>query len=267
MPSIFNKLHTPENLHDCVTRTLARRVMEVERNSETLVFPNEADLCQQLGVSRTILREAVKVLADKGMMEVRPRSGMRSTPRNNWNVLDPDILTWQAELNPDARFLRDLCEIRLAIEPTASGFAAVRATAEEIETIEKCLEQREAAAGRVNLDEAIDLDLQLHAAVVAASHNPLFRQLSASIREPFRIALSYTTRLAASVALELAAHHTLLEAIRNRQPLAARQAAEEIVGYAMLAVEQVIRSENNAECVSRNGAASAPNSNKEQQGG
>jgi DNA-binding FadR family transcriptional regulator len=206
-----------------------------------VVFPNEAGLCQQLGVSRSILREAMKVLADKGMVEVRPRSGMRSRSRADWNLLDPDILAWQAGLHPDARFLRDLCEVRLAIEPTASGFAAVRATPEEIAAIERCLARREAA----NLEEAIGLDLQFQTAVVAASHNPLFQQLNASIREPFRTALSYTVRLPAAVALELAAHRTLLDAIRRHDPLAARAAAEEIVGYAMLAVEQVIRSQEN----------------------
>jgi len=245
MSTSFNKIRAPEKLHHCVTRTLALRVMDAERASERLDFPNEAELCQQLGVSRSILREAVKVLADKGMMEVRPRSGMRSRPRAEWNVLDPDILGWQAQLSPDPRFLRDLCEVRLAIEPTASGFAAVRATPQEIAAIEECLERREAVTGSVNFEEAINLDLQFHTAVVAASHNPLFQRLSASIREPFRVALSYTARLRASVALELAAHRTLLDAIRRHQPMAARAAAEEIVGYAMLAVEQVVRSQEN----------------------
>ncbi|MCL5745786.1 MAG: FadR family transcriptional regulator [Acidobacteria bacterium] len=236
---VFEKIQPPENLHDCVTRNLAQRVIQAERSSEQLLFPNEAGLCEQLGVSRSILRESIKVLADKGLVEVRPRSGMRSRPRAEWNLLDPDILGWQAELEPDVRFLRDLCEVRLAMEPTASGFAAVRATAEEIAAIENCLELREAASP----EAAIDLDLQFQSAVVEASHNSLFQQLNASIRKPFRTALSYTVRLPAAAALDLAAHRTLLDAIRRHDPMAARAAAEEIVGYAMLAVEQVIRTQ------------------------
>jgi GntR family galactonate operon transcriptional repressor len=238
METTFTRVRAPENLHSCVTRTLALQIMG---SGEQVIFPNEARLCQQLGVSRSILREAVKVLEDKGLLEVRPRLGMRSTPRTKWNLLDPDILSWHTKLHPDARLLRDLCEVRLAIEPTAAGFAAVRATPQEIHHIEKCLEQRESVAGMKNFEEIIDLNLRFHTAVVAASHNALFEQLSAIIREPLRIALSYTVQLPASVALELSAYRTLLDAISGHQPIAARAAAEEIVGYAMLAVEQVLR--------------------------
>lgn len=241
MSTTFARIPSSENLHDRVTRLLALRVLEAERDSQELVFPNEADLCQQLGVSRTILREAMKVLAAKGIVEVRPRSGTRANPRTLWNLLDPEILTWQSQLGPDARFLRDMCEVRLAIEPIASGFAALRATPDEIAIIGHCLEQREAKAATVHLDEAVDLDLQFHASVVGACHNLLLEQLSAAIRQPFRTALSYTNRLPGSDALGLAIHRDLYEAISRRDPLKARAAAEELVGLAMLFVEQVIQ--------------------------
>ena len=143
MMNAFPRIAVPENLHDRVTRTLALQILEAEREARPLIFPNEAELCLQLGVSRTILREAVKVLADKGMVEVRQRLGTRALPRSAWNQLDPDILGWRAELGPDAGFLLELCEVRLAIEPTAAGFAAVRATADEVAAIGRCLEARE----------------------------------------------------------------------------------------------------------------------------
>jgi DNA-binding FadR family transcriptional regulator len=146
----------------------------------------------------------------------------------------------------DPRLLRDLCEVRLAIEPTASGFAALRATAAEITFIESCLEQWEGLAKTSDPDEAIRLNLQFHEAVVKASHNPLFQQLNASIRQPLRAALSCTLQLPASPALEFEAHRSLFQAIQRRDPLAARAASEEIVGFAMLAVEQAIRTGKNA---------------------
>lgn len=239
--SPFPLIQTMESLHDRVTRALALQVIQAERKSESVIFPNEAELCRQLGVSRSILREAVKVLADKGMVAVRPRSGTRSRSRTDWNQLDPDILAWQAELTPDPRFLRDLCEVRLAIEPIASGFAALRASQDEIALIGKCLERRLSIVAARDLEGAVEADLQYHSAIVSASHNPLFRQLNATIRAPFRTALSYTLLLPASVALELEEYRRLTEAIEQRNPLAARRSAEEIVGFAMLAVEQVIR--------------------------
>ncbi len=237
----FAHIEVPENLHNRVTRALAVRILEAERSGEVLSLPNESELCDQLGVSRTIVREAVKVLADKGMLEVRPRWGTRARPRTEWNLLDPDILAWQAELQPDGRFLRDLCEVRLAIEPVAAGFAALRASAEEISAIGRCLEQREATT--THAAQVIELDLAFHAAVVAACHNPLLEQLSAAIRDPFRTALAYASRLPASEELGLDAHRRLFEAISRRDPLKARAAAEEVVGLAMLTVEEVLRFE------------------------
>ncbi|MGC2111208.1 MAG: FadR/GntR family transcriptional regulator [Candidatus Korobacteraceae bacterium] len=237
----FAQLESTESLHSRVTRALALEVIKSERNAQLLVFPNEGELCKQLGVSRSILREAVKVLEDKGMVEVRPRSGTRSRPRAQWNQLDPDILAWQSNLKPDPRFLHDLCEVRLAIEPIASGFAALRASDEEIVLIRQCLGRRLQIVASQDLDAAVEADLQYHTAVIAASHNPLFLQLNTTIRDPFRVALSYTLLLPASVALELEQYRKLTEAIEARNPLAARRSAEEIVGFAMLAVEQVIR--------------------------
>ena len=243
MATQFSQIGQRDSLHERVTRVLAVRVIETERSGQLLSFPNEASICEQLGVSRSILREAVKVLADKGMLEVKPRSGTRARPRSHWNLLDPDILAWQARLQPDARFLRDLCEVRLAIEPTAAGFAALRAAVPEVAAIADCLERRERAT---TPDEAIDLDLDFQTSIIAASHNPLFRQLNAVVREPFRAALAYTVRLHASQALGLEADRRLLNAIQRRDPLGARSISEEIVGWAMIAVEQVIAREARA---------------------
>ena len=237
----FAQVQPSDNLHSRVTRTLALEVIRAERNATAIAFPNEAELCKQLGVSRSILREAVKVLADKGMVTVRPRSGTRSRPRSDWNQLDPDILSWQTQLNPDPRFLRDLCEVRLAIEPIAAGFAALRASQEEIALIRRCLGRRLEIVAAQDLDAAVEADLQYHTSVVSASHNSLFQQLNATIHAPFRAALSYTLLLPASVALELEEYRKLTDAIEQRNPLAARRSSEEIVGFAMLAVEQVIR--------------------------
>jgi GntR family transcriptional regulator, galactonate operon transcriptional repressor len=237
----FAQLESNDNLHDRVTRTLALQVIEAERDRQLLAFPNEGELCRQLGVSRSILREAVKVLEDKGMVQVRPRSGTRSLPRSQWNQLDADILGWQSSLKPDPQFLHDLCEVRLAIEPVAAGFAALRASKDEIVAIRECLGRRQQIIADQDLEAAVDANLQYHRAVIAASHNPLFLQLNTTIRDPFRVALSYTLLIPASVALELEEYRKLTEAIEDRSPLEAKRSAEELVGFAMLAVEEVIR--------------------------
>lgn len=239
-PGIQEPLLRPEKLHARVTRQLARRVIESEKRSNLIAFPKEADLCVELGVSRSILRESMKVLADKGMVGMKPRAGTFSRPRSHWRQLDPDILAWQAEVCPDAQFLRDLCEVRLAIEPTAAGFAAVRATPGDLVRIEDCLREREAKDTVGTSGELIDLDLRFHMAVVAASYNPLLIELSGIIRRPFRTALACTSRFRSAVELSLQAHRDLFEALSRKQPLEARRAAEQVVGFAMLAVERAV---------------------------
>jgi DNA-binding FadR family transcriptional regulator len=240
----FPRIEMPENLHSRVTRVLALQVLEAEREGRELLFPNEAELCLQLGVSRTILREAVKVLADKGMVEVRQRLGTRSRPPGNWNQLDPDILGWRAATRADARFLRELCEVRLAIEPTAAGFAAVRGGDEEIRAIGRLLTQREEWLKKSQSEAAIDASLDFHSAVVAASHNPLLEQLNRATRGPMRTALAYTTGLRTSDLIDIAAHRRLFHALERRDALKARAEAEKIVGLAMLSIEEAVRRED-----------------------
>ena len=238
MPAEFEFANGAEKLHARITRLLARRVVEAEGTGEPLAFPKEADLSAQLGVSRTVVRESMKVLADKGMVRMKPRAGTRARPRAEWRRLDPDILAWEAEVRPTAELLQNLCEVRLAIEPTAAGFAAVRAEEEELREIEQTLERRAAADSRA-IETVIDLDLAFHSAIVAASHNPLLVELSTTIRGPMRTALACTSRFASTLDLGLEGHRALCEALRRRDPAAARRAAEEAVGFAMLAVGKV----------------------------
>ncbi len=231
-------------LHGTITRELALRIIEAERRNEQLAFPSEGELSAQLGISRTVVRESMKVLADKGLVEVRQRAGTRARLRSAWKLLDPDILAWQAELTPDARFLRDLCEVRLAIEPTAAGFAAVRASTEELDEIARCLMIREALRHDAPLQSVVEYDMQFFHAVIAASHNPLLVNLNDIIREPFKTTLLYMFRSATSIALSLKAQRELFRALHRKDPVAASSAAEKAVGVAMLEVEEKIRAES-----------------------
>jgi DNA-binding FadR family transcriptional regulator len=237
----FTRLEVPEKLHDRVTRALALEVLEAERDSRELVFPNEADLCLQLGVSRSILREAVKVLADKGMVEVRQRVGTRAKPRSSWNQLDPDILDWWAELGANPRLFRELCDVRLAIEPTVASLAAVRGSEKEIDAIERCLIEREAKLNDANQAIAVKLEVDFHAAVLAACHSPLMQHLSRVIRRNLGTLLSFTTGQHTAEVLETVLHRQLYEAIRAHDSKNARAVAEKMVAMAMQTVEQACK--------------------------
>src|SRR5437867_9298823 len=124
-----------ERLHDKVTREIALGIMRGSIGAGDSGLSTEGDLCRHFDVSRTILREAVKVLAAKGLIELRPKTGIRVRPRNEWNLVDPDLLGWLCEAGVDELFVRDLCEVRAIVEPAAAELAASRASDEEIEQL------------------------------------------------------------------------------------------------------------------------------------
>ncbi|MGC8470099.1 MAG: FadR/GntR family transcriptional regulator, partial [Acetobacteraceae bacterium] len=116
-------------VHANVVRSLAARILRGDfQPGQTL--PNEAALQLEFGVSRTALREAVRVLAAKGMLVSRPRVGTAVRERAAWNRLDAEVLAWSFAVAPDLAFVESLIEARRVIEPAAAAFAAMRARPE-----------------------------------------------------------------------------------------------------------------------------------------
>ena len=130
--------------------------------------------------SRTVLREAIKVLAAKGLVESRPKTGTRVRPRPSWNLLDPDVLAWQREGASPAQFLRKLTEVRRIVEPAAAELAAERASARELAGIEDAYRHMESALSGREVDyHAFDLaGMRFHRAIMRACHNDLLEQMS-----------------------------------------------------------------------------------------
>lgn len=144
------------------------------------VLPNEDDLGAELGVSRTVVREAVKVLVGKGLVEVRPKTGTRVRARHSWHLLDPDVLMWQFEDIAAAEDLSELREVQESIGPTAARLAAERHTAQELLSIQAALRRLRAAIMEPEAFHTADLDF--HAAIFSASHNTLLWHVNAMIR-------------------------------------------------------------------------------------
>ncbi len=121
MPSVSQR-YPHRNLHGRIVHTLGRRILRGE------IRPGDAlEAASAMAASRTALREAIKVLAAKGLVEARPKVGTRVTPRESWNLLDPDVMAWQHDDALTPSFLRKLTEVRAVIEPQAAAFAAQRA--------------------------------------------------------------------------------------------------------------------------------------------
>src|SRR5437667_5248712 len=144
-------------LHGAVVRDLGLRIVQggIEAGES---LPTEEELSSELTASRTVLREAVKVLAAKRLVESRPKTGTRVRPRRDWNLLDPDVLAWQLEAGPDRRFLVDALELRRLLEPQAARLAARRATDGQLTALAQAHEEM-AGAGE-DIDRFMEPDLR-----------------------------------------------------------------------------------------------------------
>jgi DNA-binding FadR family transcriptional regulator len=127
-------------IHGSVARDLGIAIL-AGRYAPGDVLPGEIEFSEQLKVSRTAYREAIRILSAKGLVESRPRTGTRVTQRSRWNLLDPDILAWAFEAEPSETFIRDLFELRMIVEPAAAALAAERRSALDISRMGHALEE------------------------------------------------------------------------------------------------------------------------------
>jgi len=124
-----------QTLRDNITRVIAFLILQDKRDEPNRVLGSEVGLARHFKVSRTVLREAVKVLQGKGMIEVRPKTGIHIRPRSAWSLLDADLISWQSAMGLDEQFVRNLTKLRLILEPAAAQAAAIDGTDEEIRAI------------------------------------------------------------------------------------------------------------------------------------
>ncbi len=147
-------------------------------------LPGDADLTERFGVSRPVLREAVKTLVAKGLLFTKTRIGTVVRERAAWNLFDPDVLAWHLDAGIDKRFLRDLAEIRLAVEPHAAALAAERRDAHDIAALQAAVARMAAEPG--SAAGFAEADLAFHLAVAAASGNAFMRSVGAVIEVALR---------------------------------------------------------------------------------
>ena len=221
------------------------------------ILPKAETWAGQLGVSRTVIREVTRVLAEKGLVESRPRVGTRVRPRSEWNLVDPEVIAWHREVGPDIQFFRDLSEVRIAIEATAARLAAERATAQEVARLEELFDLMTAEiADPVAYARA---DLELHSLVLRATHNALLAQLAYTISEALAASRDVTVRSPGSSLASMPLHADLVAAIRARDGRRAEALMTRLVELAIRDIERVLaaRAPEPAPAASRRKTAAA----------
>ena len=185
-------------------------------------FPIEAELCKQYGASRSVLREAVKMLTAKGLLSARPRQGTWVQPEENWNLLDPDVLRWLMERKPSYALLREFAQVRLAVEPKAAALAAKMATPELKDAIRTAI-GRMAEADR-DEEDPLPSDIAFHIAVLRASGNRFYSQLSGVTESALRISIRMQNRYKGVRRASVADHKRISDAILAGDAAAAEEA-------------------------------------------
>jgi len=188
------------------------------------ILPNEADLGRELGASRTVVREAVKSLASKGLIEPRTRVGTRVLPSSQWNLLDRDVLGWRYAAMPPMQFFQELSEMRRMVEPEAAALAAERATAEDLAVITKAYSDMEAADP--SAPAAIDADIRFHRGILQSAHNALILQMGGLIGVGLLVSFRISSR---SFDAFLPQHKQVLDAIGSRDPKLARATMDHLL--------------------------------------
>ncbi len=203
-------------------------------------LPSEPVLCRDLCVSRTVVREAIKSLVAKGLVQTGPKVGTRVMPSEQWNWFDPDVIAWQTKTGLTSGFVSDLQELRRAVEPAAIMLAAKRATDADIAGLESAY-----AGMKKAIDEDGDYvrqDLLFHQSLLRASHNRMMIQMSKALSALFRTSFEISTVKKNGPRLSLPLHRAVLDAVIARDSARAEQACLRLIDSAHDDIEQVLRS-------------------------
>lgn len=211
-------------------------------------LPPEPILCEELGVSRTVVREAIKSLVAKGLLSTGPKVGTRVLPSAHWNWFDPDVVAWQARCGLTPEFLKDLQELRRVVEPAAVRLAAERATLEDIAYMEAAF----AGMKRAVLEggDYVTHDLRFHEGMLQASHNRMLVQMSKALNALLRTSFEISTRIQDSSKNSLPLHRAVLDAVIARNPAKAERSAMVLIEGARQDIEQVLASRRKLPVVS-----------------
>jgi DNA-binding FadR family transcriptional regulator len=199
-------------------------------------FPTEAELAKQHGVSRSVTREAVKMLTAKGLVSARPRQGTIVQPRSSWNLFDTDVLRWLLNRKFSVALLRQFNQLRSAIEPEAAALAAVLADDGELAAINAGLERMKAA--ETSGEQILEADIAFHVAVLKGSKNPFFAQFQDVVATALRSSIQFTNRIKGHSA-SIPDHAAVAQAILKRQPDKARAAMKKLVSDVLDLIDTV----------------------------
>lgn len=209
-----------KSMHSQIVRDLGLRIVSGEyRPGDRL--PVEASLCASYDVSRSVLREATRVLVAKGLVQSKQRAGAIVRPRNEWHLLDPDVLYWLIQTKPQPEFVETLLTVRRIFEPAVAALTAKVASEDDLRGIAEAYESMAAAR---TPEELLEPDLAFHRRIAEATGNDLLAYIGNMLSLALRESIKLSSKLPNTHALSLPRHKAILTALLSRDALGARQA-------------------------------------------
>ncbi|MEB8336922.1 FadR/GntR family transcriptional regulator [Streptomyces endophyticus] len=229
--------YTGRGVHGHVVHTLGARVVGGALPEGATV--DLRLLGEELGVSITVMREAMKVLAGKGLVDARQKRGTFVRERRYWNLLDADIIRWQMESGRGQRMMRDLADVRSIIEPAAAHRAALGRTGEDLSALEAALEAMSQARTGTDQDAA-EADAAFHRALLNATGNEMLARmdllLEPGLRERDRVVHAHNQDDD-----PVPSHRAVFEAVRDQDPARAELTMLDLLAKATHDLDQVTR--------------------------
>ncbi|NHN39797.1 FadR family transcriptional regulator [Pseudomaricurvus alcaniphilus] len=212
-----------------VAREMGRRIVSGSYEADSLIDDENA-LAERYQVSRVVVRDAVKILVGKGLLDVRRGIGTRVRPRNQWNMLDDDVLAWHLSAPPNPQFLAQLMDIRLAFEPKAARWAAERATPEDLLEIEAACKRMAEEDG--SAEDFVIADSLFHRAVIRAAHNEFLAAMEGVIYSALLVSIKVTNKDPRDNGASVPFHREVYEAIAAGDGERAEQLTEKLLNDA-----------------------------------
>jgi len=236
-PAGSRKRGPGRSLHFSAAEEIGSRILRGDYAPGELL-PNEAEWCKRLRMSRSAVREAMKMLMAKGLVTARPKVGTRVEPREHWNLLDRDVLVWYIAAPDRERFLRSVQEMRRIFEPEAAAMAALHRSAEQMAIIGTACQNMGTAT---TVENRIEADVRFHLGILHAAGNEFLVPFGSLIESALATVFDFATRRAGTRHAQ-ALHEDIEKAIRRQRPDAARRAVlrlladtDEVITQASLA--------------------------------
>lgn len=239
----MNAANRGMNLTQQVADSLGKAIINGTYGDHNPV-PSEAVLCEQLKVSRSAAREAVKSLAAKGLITSRARQGIRVLPESEWNLFDADVLRWMRDANPSLELLREFTQLRVAVEPEAARLAARHQDQDKIDEIKHTLTRMKNA--ETGMDDPLESDIAFHLSVLNASGNRFFSQLGRIIDTTMRVSIRFTNMRTGVNAADHDDHKKIYDAIVAKQPDAAAKQAKKLMDGALSTIVSALEERRNS---------------------